>query len=292
MQDGAALVTMMLLGAVTVAVLWCMGCFRRNVFDDAPPRIHGMIPEDLLVGIAILALSQLLALGVLYGLGFSPLHPVDSTYKGPIADATKMMIVQIVGVTPVVLFTLFESRRRTGDGFRAIGLTRFNPKRDIFVGLAGFMAAIWVCFALSALMTVIVKLFQQEVPDIGHSALKAMFDSQSIPAVAITAFTAILIAPVLEEVVFRGLVQSGLMAMAGPTRRWTIVLIGAAIFALMHAAVANPLTLPTLFVLGVFLGWMYERTGSLWPGIFVHAAFNLVNIGVVVLRMREAMVAN
>jgi membrane protease YdiL (CAAX protease family) len=41
--------------------------------------------------------------------------------------------------------------------------------------------------------------------------------------------------------------------------------------------------LPALFVFALGLGYVYERTGSLWPAIFIHVLFNLLNVGVVVL---------
>jgi membrane protease YdiL (CAAX protease family) len=39
--------------------------------------------------------------------------------------------------------------------------------------------------------------------------------------------------------------------------------------------------LPGLLVLGVVLGWLYERSGSLLPCVLVHAGFNALNIAMV-----------
>jgi len=40
--------------------------------------------------------------------------------------------------------------------------------------------------------------------------------------------------------------------------------------------------LPSLFVLAVVLGWLYERTGSLLPSVLVHMGFNAINIALAV----------
>ena len=76
--------------------------------------------------------------------------------------------------------------------------------------------------------------------------------------------------------------------------RWLVVLSAAALFALIHLGPQVAWQgLPVLFVLGIFLGWLYERTGSLWPGIVLHAGFNAINFVLVwhgdTLRVTEAL---
>ena len=53
------------------------------------------------------------------------------------------------------------------------------------------------------------------------------------------------------------------------------------VFAMIHANFKtgeNWQVLPGLFVLALILGWLYERSGSLWPGIVVHIGFNALNV--------------
>ena len=87
-----------------------------------------------------------------------------------------------------------------------------------------------------------------------------------------------IIAPLLEEMVFRGLLQTLLIDTLGRRARWTAVLTASLIFALIHAAAVSWHGWPGLFVLGVVLGWLYERTGSLLPCYLAHALFNAANI--------------
>jgi hypothetical protein len=55
-----------------------------------------------------------------------------------------------------------------------------------------------------------------------------------------------------------------------PVARWLAVIITSLVFAIIH-----PLwTAPMIFLLSLCLGYAYERTGSLWVPIIMHAMFN------------------
>lgn len=73
---------------------------------------------------------------------------------------------------------------------------------------------------------------------------------------------------VLEEVMFRGVLQGRLTALLG-TRVGLVAT--AAAFALCHGA---PAVLPIHMGLGLYLGWLRERSGSLLPGMLMHFAYN------------------
>jgi uncharacterized protein len=88
---------------------------------------------------------------------------------------------------------------------------------------------------------------------------------------------AVVLAPITEEVVFRGVLHRALADRAG-------VLVGAvvssAIFAVIHieVLVSQPLGLGGLFVVGLVLAYAYHYTGSLLVPILGHAVFNGVSI--------------
>lgn len=86
-----------------------------------------------------------------------------------------------------------------------------------------------------------------------------------------------LVAPVSEEVVFRGGVLRRLMqrnegeAPLTAKQRWTAIAISAACFSFIHL---NPAQIPHTFLVGLLLGWLYCRTGSIIPGVIYHWANN------------------
>jgi membrane protease YdiL (CAAX protease family) len=81
-------------------------------------------------------------------------------------------------------------------------------------------------------------------------------------------FLLVVVAPITEEPLFRGLILQGFLKQY--TMRRSIV-VSAVLFALMHL---NPLQFPTAFVLGLLFGWWRVRTRSLWPCVWGHMLNN------------------
>ena len=72
--------------------------------------------------------------------------------------------------------------------------------------------------------------------------------------------------------IFRGAILRTLLSvMKGKT--WLPIVISAFLFALIHM---NPAQMPYAFVVGIFLGWIYSRTGSIVPGVLCHWVNNTV----------------
>ena len=79
-----------------------------------------------------------------------------------------------------------------------------------------------------------------------------------------------LIAPIVEEIVFRGIILRGLL---GNYKNGQAIFISSALFSLYHI---NPDQLVHALLIGGFFGWLYVKTYSLWPSIIAHILFNLV----------------
>lgn len=90
-------------------------------------------------------------------------------------------------------------------------------------------------------------------------------------AVALAAFTAVVLAPVAEELLFRGLLQRLTRRLWGPV---PAILVSALVFGMVHG---EPWYLFGLIALGLLLAWVYETTGSLTPCIALHATHNAVS---------------
>jgi len=114
-----------------------------------------------------------------------------------------------------------------------------------------------------------------------------LWPASSAPAVGRVAWlTALVLAPSLEEVVFRlGLQQELQRRELAP---WAVVLITALAFALAHLAVqgtpAAAATLVPALLIGAVYRWSQHRHASLWPCIALHALFNLASWHLPLLR--------
>jgi sodium transport system permease protein len=104
-------------------------------------------------------------------------------------------------------------------------------------------------------------------PSLGEALKKVlMLDDQSA-SLGLTMFLVAFSPAVCEEALFRGFILSGLRSLG----QWPAIVISALLFAVAHGSIYR--MLPTLF-LGVLLGYVVWKTGSLLTGILIHGTNN------------------
>ena len=143
-------------------------------------------------------------------------------------------------------------------GLREVGW-RQNFKSGCW-GLAAALPAIYFIHTLS---------FHLMGPDAQpQPLLQFLAGNPSLQDRLLLILTAVVIAPIAEELIFRGYIFGVLRRYAG---RWWAMLISASVFAAIHAHIPS---LAGLFVLAVALTLVYEGAGSLWAPILMHSLFN------------------
>ena len=157
--------------------------------------------------------------------------------------------------------------RRAGlDWRRQIGWRM--RRRDVFVGIGFGLGMQLVLVPL--LYWPILRVFDdldvekpaRELVDKAHG---------SFDVVALVLMT-IIVAPITEEVFFRGLLQGALRDRFGPVRA---VGIASLAFAVTHF---QPVQFPALALVGVVLGLLVLATGRLGPALWAHMSFNAVTV--------------
>ncbi len=143
--------------------------------------------------------------------------------------------------------------------------------------VAGWSMALPVTFALS-IVTVLVTSRQ---PLVTNPVIPLLANAPSPGIAAAVAAVTVLAAPFFEEIFFRGFLYRALRDHARPLEA---MLLTSALFAAVHP---SPFTILPLFGFGVLLAWLYEVTGSVWPGIAVHALFNAGTLAWVAVSLRE-----
>ena len=81
----------------------------------------------------------------------------------------------------------------------------------------------------------------------------------------------VLVAPIFEEFILRGIVLEGFLKNYGPKKA---IIQSSLIFGVLHF---NPWQFVGAFLMGLLLGWVYYRTRSLIPCIFIHLVNNLIS---------------
>lgn len=84
--------------------------------------------------------------------------------------------------------------------------------------------------------------------------------------------TASFVAPVVEEMVFRGAILRALLQKKW--NPWIAIFISAAIFGIIHMNLTQGVS---AFVVGIFMGWLFYRTRSIWPGVILHMMNNTIS---------------
>ncbi len=155
-------------------------------------------------------------------------------------------------------------------GYKGLGLGVRRIHRDLASAVA-ILFTIWpVVLAMIALtMRVGQKIQGPEYKMDQHLELELLVNHAQWPLTLSIIVVSVIVAPLVEELLFRGILQTLVRSYVG--RPWLGVLVCAGLFASVHA---NPEHWPALFVLGVGLGYAYEKSGSLWQAILVHALFN------------------
>lgn len=100
-----------------------------------------------------------------------------------------------------------------------------------------------------------------------------LFESRAV--LPLTALATLVVAPLAEELFFRGFVFPGLIRPLGLV---PAMAISGFVFAVFHVTGSDSAGLVLPFgLIGMLFAWVYYRTGSLWPSIGTHFLFNLVS---------------
>jgi ABC-2 type transport system permease protein/sodium transport system permease protein len=240
---------------------------EQGQFSDLFRRPARSRPVASLNG-AILSVAIAFPLSVLAGsgLGQLPMSPATLLVISMIAS-----IAMFVGV-PAIAASFGNIRIQSGFALR-------NPPVFCLLGAAILGVSLWPVVAQ-------LIVWQEQagfstMPQILRDRLHELADQRrDLPHILVLLSFAIVPA-VVEELFFRGWLFSALEKRMHP---WNAILLSALLFGMFHIITGGILLaerlLPTT-LLGVVLGWVRWRSGSVWPGIVLHMLHNglLVSAG-------------
>jgi len=187
-------------------------------------------------------------------------------------EVLKYLALSIIELVLIVFFVCFgwQSFERRLAGF---GLNPRTMASDFLAAIVNLISVLplvllglWLAIYLGRLLA--GPDFEMQI---NEGLTVVVENSQPLLRVLMFVFL-VLVAPVFEEMLFRGILQS---VMRDLTRQpWEAIAITSVAFAASH-----PYThLPALFVLSCCMGYAYEKSGSLIRPIFIHALFNAASI--------------
>jgi uncharacterized protein len=204
---------------------------------------------------------------------------------GDAASFSEFAKASIIGLFPASLIVVWIAIY-----FAKFGMPARQGRLPLGVPALGFMGWAVVIIGFAALMyCMFIGVFlvlgidpQTYSPSGGDLATdkssaglveKTMSDMANEPLLFALAIPGVIVAvPMAEEFIFRGALFAAIVN--SPLGRVGAVLITAALWALAHAGAAPWLYVGVLFIMGVFLGVLLLRFGSLWVTVACHGAWN------------------
>ncbi len=172
---------------------------------------------------------------------------------------------QVVGL--ILAHVFLRQHEVTWSEF--LGLKSPHLGRVILIGFGVAVAAVPAALAINQLSSVIVTILTGSAEM--QPTMKVLQVSVSLPQRILFGFTAIVLAPLIEEILFRGILYRALRQRGYPR----LGLYGSSIvFGLIHS---NLVTFLPLTCLALVFALLYDRTNNLMAPIAAHSLFNAVN---------------
>lgn len=247
-----------------ITLIWWQIRTNRNLSVLAPHRPNRLREDSIFLAVlSYMAAAVIASTVVQYGLNLRD-HPLASLAIGSSAH--------LAGLAVCLLIVAKQFDGGLKNFWSTNGASRLNYLGLIliFTMIAAGLPMI-VRDATAMLIVTISPGF--EFPS--HPTLLALHNQEHpLAMIAMIWSGALVIAPLAEEVFFRGLLQTYLFNLTG--RRWAAIFMASLAFGMVHFT--QPHVVVAITALGLILGYAYERTGSMLTPVLIHALFNLKSL--------------
>jgi membrane protease YdiL (CAAX protease family) len=262
-------ITICLAGVALLAHWLLRTSLGRRALVDSPPRRNDMpfylplIPFFFLFGVVSLIANIV-----------GRLTEDWPDWKNALVDN----IILSVGTALTAILILLLARAHFVRKLKGFGLGLGKLARDI-LSAPLYLLAVWPLIMAAVWLTIqLTQLFSgQEYQLQQHQQLRVVTEYPQLALRILIVFSAVIIGPFFEELLFRGLIQTTVRSflLEAGFHVWPAIVFSSGFFMIMHP---DPGHWPALFVLGMCMGYAYEKSGSLWRPIFIHAIFNGISV--------------
>ena len=186
----------------------------------------------------------------------------------PVRGIPRLSVPLLFAMEAVVIFVaLYAALIRFGFAWADLGWVRVSGR-----WLAAGVAATVGVYVVSVAAELALQRFGSSREAQWWAEVLPLLP-MSVPGFLLVLATGAVAVPIAEELLFRGVLYGWLRARWGAVRGG---MLSALVFALVHPPSAGG-TLQ-IFLVGLVLAWLYERSGSLWPSIVLHGCNNGVGL--------------
>ena len=247
----------------------------RKALSDSVPRRNNMPPYLPFVPLFIWFGAVSLAIS-----GTEKLLPDLLDWQKALLDNLILCIGAIMAMAVIIFLARVSFARR----LRGFGLNAKNIHKDFFAASVNLLS-VWPLLILMIILTTFFGklIWGQDFKIEQHEELRTIIAYQQLSVRILIFITAVIIAPAVEEMLFRGMFQTMLRSSFEVriskfkirNGAWLAIVTSSGLFAMTHANAGH---WPALFVLSVCMGYAYEKSGSLLRPIFIHSLFNATSI--------------
>ncbi len=258
---------------------------RKSLVDSAPRRNN--MPLYLPFAVLFIWFGFVWLMSSIAQILFSDLQDRQKDFL----DNLILCIGEITTIAVIIFFAgIYFTRRLQGFGLNI--KTVVKDFLAAFVNLLTVWPLIMAAIRLTAYFGELIWGREYQIQQ--HEQLKLITENPQLLSRILIIVTAVIIVPLLEEMLFRGLFQTAIRSYFEAFRSllvpqetpdeertidrngaWPAIVISSVLFTMTHANTGH---WPTLFVLGVCMGYAYEKSGSLFRPIFIHSFFNTISI--------------
>ena len=183
---------------------------------------------------------------------------------------TILLSLSLIVNIATCLYVFYIIRIGYGLPVASLGFTVHNWKRDVKIGLKHYLIVLPIIILAGFVVDFVLRIFgiEPEQQDI----ISKILNEDSLGVLTFMFFFGMLAAPVVEELLFRGFLQSAVKTTFGKLKA---ILISGFLFALVHL---NAHVFLQIFILGLLLAYIFEKTGSLIAPITVHICHNTATL--------------
>jgi membrane protease YdiL (CAAX protease family) len=191
---------------------------------------------------------------IIFGIVAGILLVVLDTYnlKLPLLRSLLNFLIYVVTMLVTIRYAIKKSKKQEGASF----------------GISFNKTPIWL-IPVIVVSTIALVVFLERIASLIPMPVSVQkFFEKAFSKDIFSIITMVIAAPVLEEILCRGIVLRGLLKNYPD---YKAILISAIFFAAIHM---NPWQAVPAFFGGLFLGWVYYKTQSVIPGMIIHATIN------------------
>ena len=193
----------------------------------------------------------IIGLFFIFSILFSPFTPSAHIFR---LNVELLMLINYSLIAGSTLVSVYFIKRKISGAFK---INFFTYDRGYYFML--ILASILLLFVSGSIANLI------PMPNSFKQVISRLAGQTSI----YTFVYFVILAPVFEELIFRGIMLEGMLKRYSPIKS---ILLSSFFFGIVHL---NPWQFITTFLIGCFSGWIYYRAKSILPCIVIHLAANL-----------------